>query len=368
MDPREPNVALVHDHLTQDGGAERVLRVLADLFPHAPVYTLAYKPDRFNPPLTFPIRTSFLDRAPFSWIKFEWTLPLMPLATELHALREHEVVVSSVSSMAKGIITHPNAVHICYCHTPTRYLWTEMHEYVERLALPRLIKRILPWYLSRLRQWDRAAADRVDVFVANSATVRDRIKKFYRRDAVVVYPPVEVHRFAISDAPKTYFLAGGRLMAYKQFDLIVDTFRRLNLPLIIFGDGPLRASLEERATPNIRFVGRVSDQEQAHLYANCIAYLHPQEEDFGMTAVEAMATGRPVIAYGKGGATETVVDGITGTFFYDQNFETLADVLIRFRHESFDPATIRAHAQSFSTDVFSARMRELVADAYAHRH
>lgn len=356
-----PKIALVHDHLTQDGGAERVLRVLSDMYPSAPIYTLAYKPEKFDPPITGEVRTSFLNRFPFTRMPFQWLLPLMRHATEQYDLREYDIVISSVSSLAKGIITRPDAIHLCYCHTPTRYLWTEMHDYVSRLNAPGIVKRFLPLYLSRLREWDRHAADRVDQFIANSHTVRERIMKYYRADARVVFPPVDTHLFSVSNDPKTYFLAGGRVMAYKKFDLIVETFNRLRLPLKIFGSGPMLEELKAKAKDNIEFLGRVSDEEKAKLYQGCIAYLNPQEEDLGITVVEAMAAGRPVIAYGKGGATETIIKGTTGTFFYDQTWECLADTLVRFDHTQFDPDAIKAHSDKFSHDVFKQQIDEMVS-------
>ncbi|HBU28172.1 TPA: glycosyltransferase family 4 protein [Candidatus Uhrbacteria bacterium] len=361
MQDSEPKIALVHDHLTQDGGAERVLRVLSSLYPNAPIYTLAYKPERFDPPILGTVRTSFLNRFPFTLLPFQWLLPLMPHATEQYDLREFDIVISSVSSLAKGIITRQDAVHLCYCHTPTRYLWTEMHEYVQNLSVPTVVKKILPLYLSRLREWDRHAADRVDQFLANSATVRQRILKYYRSDARVVFPPVDTESFSVSDQPKTYFLAGGRIMAYKKFDLIVETFNRLRLPLKIFGSGPQLDELQAIAKDNIEFLGRVSDQEKADLYQNCIAYLNPQEEDFGITVIEAMASGRPVIAYAKGGALETVVEGVTGTFFDEQTWECLADTLIQFDPSRFDPQTIKAHSDQFSHEAFTHQIQEMVS-------
>jgi len=361
MQDSEPKIALVHDHLTQDGGAERVLRVLSSLYPNAPIYTLAYKPERFDPPILGTVRTSFLNRFPFTLLPFQWLLPLMPHATEQYDLREYDIVISSVSSLAKGIITRQDAVHLCYCHTPTRYLWTEMHEYVDNLNVPVMVKKLLPLYLSRLREWDRHAADRVDQFLANSATVRQRILKYYRSDARVVFPPVDTEAFSLSDAPKTYFLAGGRIMACKKFDLIVETFNRLRLPLKIFGSGPMVDELKAIAKDNIQFLGRVSDEEKARLYQDCIAYLNPQEEDFGITVVEAMACGRPVIAYNKGGATETIIDGKTGAFFDEQTWESLADALIRFDHTQFDPQAIRAHSEQFSHKAFTNQIQEMVS-------
>lgn len=342
-----------------------MLRVLSSMYPNAPIYTLVYKPDRFDPPILGEVRTSFLDRFPFTLFPFQWQLPLMTHATESYDLREYDIIISSVSSIAKGVITRPDAIHLCYCHTPTRYLWTEMQDYVSRLKVPNVVKRVLPLYLSRLREWDRHAADRVDQFIANSDTVRKRIMKFYRADSEVVFPPVDTHLFSVSDTPKTYFLAGGRIMAYKKFDLIVETFNRLRLPLKIFGSGPMLEELKAKAKDNIEFLGRVSDEEKAALFQDCIAYLNPQEEDLGITPIEAMACGRPVIAFGKGGATETVVEGVTGTFFQEQTWEDLADTLIHFDHEQYDPATIKAHSEQFSHAVFKQRIDEMVNAIHA---
>ncbi|HJN85245.1 MAG TPA: glycosyltransferase [Patescibacteria group bacterium] len=363
-------VALVHDHLTQDGGAERVLRVLSSMFPDAPIYCLAHNKDKFKASDEMEIRTSFLEKPPFSLVKFEWLLPFMPAATEHHDLREFDLVISSSSAMAKGVIPGTNAQHICYLHTPTRYLWTDMHDYVANLQVPGVVKKVLPHYLSYLRQWDKMAADRVNVFIANSKTVSERIQTFYQKDSVVIYPPVDTHEFSVSDAPKTYFLAGGRITNYKKFDLVVDAFNRVGLPIKIFGSGPFLQELKERAKGNIEFLGRVTDEHKAQLYKDCVAYLNPQEEDFGITAVEAMACGRPVIAYGKGGTTETVIEGKTGTLFNEQTWEGLADAVIRFKHEEFDPNEIRTFAESFSHDRFKKQMRFVIDKVYerGNRH
>ncbi len=353
-------IALVHDHLTQDGGAERVLRVFSDMFPGAPIYTLAHDKENFKISEGMDIRTSFLESVPFKYLKFEWLLPFMPAATEHYDLREYDLVISSVSSMAKGIIVGTNATHICYCHTPTRYLWTDTHEYVGNLKLPGIVKKILLHYLSYLRIWDKAAADRVSFFVANSNTVKDRIKSFYKRQSIVVYPPVDTHKFKISDEPKKYFLAGGRIANYKKFDLIVETFNRLQLPLKIFGSGPFEDELKSRAKDNIEFLGRISDEEKVELFENCIAFLNPQEEDFGITVVEALSAGRPVIAYNKGGATETVIEGVTGTLFDEQTWECLGDTLIRFDETRFDSKAIREFAEKFSHDEFKRQMKTVI--------
>lgn len=354
-------VALVHDHLTQYGGAERVLEALQAIWPDAPTYTLHYDPAAIGQTFAHKkIRTSFLERLPLANRLFRWFLPLMPLATESYDLSGFDVVISNSSAFSKGVITGPNVIHICYCHTPTRYLWSDSDSYVNELRAPGIVKAGLPFLLHCLRTWDQLAANRVDHFVANSHTVERRIQKYYRRPSQVVYPPVDTDRFAISAAPKTYYLAGGRLVAYKRFDLIVEAFNKLGKPLKIFGSGPELAELQSKAGPNIEFVGRVSDDERARLFANAIAFINPQEEDFGITPVESMAAGRPVIAYRRGGALETVVDGVTGVLFAEQTSEALAKVIADFDETRFDPVKIRAHAEQFTTSVFRKKIYELV--------
>lgn len=358
-------IALVHDHLVQDGGAEKVLLALQDVFPGAPTYTLLYDPKRVSGVFASKdIRTSFLQKIPFALRKYQWLLPLMPAATEAHDLSSYDVVISSSSAFAKGIITRPGAIHVCYCHTPTRYLWSDTHSYVQELKAPRVLKAGLPILLNKLRVWDRLSADRVDRFIANSATVAGRIRKYYERPSDIIHPPVETEKFTVADAPGTYFLAGGRLVSYKRFDLIIQAFNRTGLPLKIFGDGPLAAEYRRTARPNIEFVGKVDDARKAELYRGAIAFIHPQEEDFGITALESMASGRPVIAYRKGGALETVVDGVTGEFFDDQEWEELATAVIRFDASKYDPRTIREHAERFDVRTFKRRIAAYVSEAW----
>lgn len=358
-------IALVHDYLIQDGGAEKVLDALQEIWPSAPTFTLLYHPERLPQFAGRDIRTSFLQHLPILRKKFQWSLMLMPTATEHYDLREFDIVISSTSAFAKGIITRPGAVHICYCHTPTRYLWSDTHSYVDELRVAGWIKKILPPFLSYLRMWDRQAADRVDHFIANSATIQKRIAKYYGRTSDVIHPPVDTHRFAISAKPKTYFLTGGRLVAYKRFDMVIEAANRTGLPLKVFGSGPVEADLRAQAKSNVEFVGKVSAQELADLYAGAKAFIHPQEEDFGITPVESMACGRPVIAYRKGGATETVVEGLSGEFFDEQSWEELADHMIRFDESRYNPEAIRAHAERFSRERFKREIEAYVQSHYA---
>lgn len=360
-------VALVHDHLAQDGGAERVLRALAELYPQAPIFTLVYDPKRANRFFQGKdIRTSFIQDLPFGAAHYQWFLNLMPVAVEGYHVMDFDVVISSSSSFAKGVITRPETLHLCYCHTPTRYLWSDTHRYLEEFPVNRLIKNVLPYFLSRLRQWDRLAADRVDAFVANSQPVQRRIAKYYRRESVIIHPPVDTDHFSISPRIGNHYLIGGRLVPYKRYDLAIRAFNRLGIPLKIFGLGPEYPFLRNLAAKNVEFVGKVSDVEKAELYRQAIAFLHPQEEDFGITAIESMAAGRPVIAYGAGGALETVIEGKTGVFFREQTWEALADTVIRFRPETFNPEAIRSHARRFDTAVFTEHFRSHVATAWTN--
>lgn len=358
-------VGLVHDHLNQNGGAERVLLSLQALWPNAPTHTLIYDERAFgNMFQGKEIRTSFLQRMPLGKRFFRYMLPLMPPATESYNLNEFDVVISSTSAFAKGIIPPPYGLHFSYCHTPTRYLWTDAHSYIEELRAPKIVKAILPLLQTKLRVWDQVAASRVDYFIANSQTVQHRIKRYYGRDSVVIYPPVDTAAFSISNEPKRYYLTGGRLVSYKRFDLVVDAFNKLGRPLKIFGSGPELKALKKRAKSNIEFLGRVSNEERAKLYQESIAFIHPQEEDFGITPIEAMAAGRPVIAWRRGGTTETIIDGKTGLFFDQQHWAELADTILHFKEEDFKPHEIRAHALTFDTAVFHKKMREFVEEKW----
>ena len=355
-------VALIHDHLVQDGGAEKVLSVMQEMFPHAPTFTLIYDKKRVNPVfLGQDIRTSFLQSMPWGVKKYQWYLPLMPAATESYDLSEFDIVLSSSSAFAKGVITLPKTVHISYCHSPTRYLWTDTHSYVKELHYPNVVKKLLPPILSRLRVWDRLAADRVDYFIANSHTVEDRIQKYYNRNSKVIYPPVNLQDFTPKAKPGgSYYLAGGRLVPYKRFDLIVKAFNRLGIPLKIFGAGPEFERLKEMARDHIELLGYVTDEERSKLYRGAKAFINPQVEDFGITPIESMASGTPVIAFAEGGALETVINGDTGVLFDEQRWEEISDIVIRFKENDFDPKKLNQHAQKFGTNVFKQRLMSFV--------
>jgi len=361
-------IALAHDFLTQDGGAEKVLSAFKEIYPEAPIFVLFADKEKFKNSFDpKSIRESFLAKMPFILSKYRYYLTMMPSAIEALNFNDYDVVLSSASAFAKGIITKPEAVHVSYCHTPTRYLWSDSHEYVENLKMPGFMKRLLELKLNKLRVWDKLAAERVDYFVANSYTVKDRISKYYNKSSEVIYPPVETQKFYISDKVGSYYLAGGRLVPYKRFDLIVEAFNRLALPLVIYGSGPEYKNLRLKAKSNIKFVGRVGDADLARLYSECIAYIQPQIEDFGITAVECMASGRPVIAYAKGGSLETVKEGVSGEFFKYQDWASLLDVILRFKPEKYDSQLIKKYAERFSLDNFKTQISHYVNEKYQEK-
>jgi len=354
-------VALVHDHLAQDGGAERVLAVFHKIYPEAPIFVLVYNRAKANRVFRkAKIKTSFIQKMPLGQSRYQWYLPFMPMAFEKFNLFNYDLVLSSTSAFAKGVITKPGAQHICYCHTPTRYLWSDWQGYVEDLPYPDFIKKILPLYLSHLRNWDWFASQRVDKFLANSSAVRDRIKRYYNSDAQVIYPPVDTNKFYISNNLGNYYLIGGRLVPYKRYDLAVRAFNRLDMPLKIFGTGPEFEKLKNIAKNNIDFLGEISEQKKVELYSKCLAFINPQEEDFGITAVEAQASGRPVIAYKAGGALEIVQAGVTGEFLEDQTWENLANTIIHFSPEKYNAQEIKKSAEKFSADRFKNEIKNFI--------
>lgn len=350
-----PKVALVHDYLIQDGGAERVLGCLQRLFPEAPTYTILYDP-KHPQAAGKAVRGSFLQKFPFSRHLDQWYMPLMPMAVEQLDLSGYDLVISSSSSFAKGIITAPETKHVCYMHTPTRFLWHDRIGYLNDLRQPRLVRIALLPILHQLRLWDLQAANRPTHLLTNSRTSQARIRRYYGREAEVVYPPVDVSRIPLARDRGSYWLAAGRLVGYKRFDLIVRAFARLRLPLKIFGSGPELRRLRAMAGPETEFLGNVPEQKKVELYQGAIGFLYPQIEDFGITAVEAMAAGKPVIAYGAGGGAESVVDGVTGEHIETQSWENIADAVIRFDATKYDPQRIRARAEEFSEDRFKEKM------------
>ena len=355
-------VALVHDYLNQMGGAERVVLALHEMFPEAPIYTSIYDPRRVDTAFqSIDIRTSFMQKLPLVKKHHQPFLPFYPFAMERLDLRGYDLILSSSSAFGKGVITRPETMHICYCHTPMRWCWN-YDEYVQRERLGGIARNILPFFITGLRVWDQTSSMRVDHFIANSPVVADRIRKYYRRDAVVIPPPVEGRRFTFDATTRAeeYFLIVSRLMPYKRIDLAIEACNRLQLPLVIIGSGRDENRLKSIAGPTIRFMGRLSDEEVLHYYAHCRAFILPGEEDFGITPLEAQASGRPVIAYAAGGALASVIDSVTGTFFQKQNVESLVEVLESFDERRYDPQTIRNHALEFDKPRFHRRILQFI--------
>jgi len=359
-------IAIIHDYLVSYGGAEKVFKVLADIFPEAEIYTLFY--DQKIKKQFFPeriVHTSFLQKFPLFLRKnYRWFLPLLPIAAETLDFREFDVVISATHSWVKGIITRPKTLHICYCYSPTRYLWDKAR------------KNFLLHYF---RVWDRQASERVDQFIAISKTVQQRIKKYYKRDSVVIYPPAtQASLLALRAGPPVqfsrpeadqswagkyeYYLIVSQLRKYKRIDLAVEAFNKLGLELVIIGTGPERKKLELKAKRNVKFLGWKSDEVLAEFYKNCTAFIFPSEDDFGIAPVEAMSYGKPVLAFRKGGAIETVIEGKTGEFFDYQNAAVLADGMRRLRGnlKNYDPKFISLHAQKFSKERFEKEFKNTI--------
>lgn len=357
-------LAIVHDYLNQYGGAERVLEEMHTLWPDAPIYTSIYAPELMPPSYrSMDIRPSFMQRLPGVMRHHQPYLPFYPFAFEAIDLAEYDVVVSNSSAFAKGVVTQPSALHICYCLTPMRWVWS-YHEYVRRERLGRLSRLALPLVVNYLRLWDVASANRVDHFIGISRAVAARILKHYRREAAVIYPPVNTAAFGPVPQPDDYYLVVSRLIPYKRIDLAVEACTRLNRPLKVVGGGRDRAALERRAGPTVQFLGKVPDDQLADLYARCRALIFPGEEDFGIVPLEAQAACRPVIAFAGGGALETVVDGRTGIHFRRSTPEALIEAILRLEGTSFEPSVIRAHAERFDVRGFRGALGGFVERAY----
>jgi len=358
-------VAIVHYWLFDRRGGERVVEALCELYPQADLFTNIYDPvPPFGEILAgHRVYTTFVNRLPWAARLRQVYLPLMPLALEQLDLRGYDLVISSESGPAKGVIVAPDALHVCYCHSPMRYVWDMYPHYLASVGvLKRFAMRLLTHYL---RLWDQASAQRPDAIVANSRHTRSRVNKYWRRDAEVVPPPVDVAQFAAAGAattPGDYYLCAGQLEGYKRADLAVAAFNRLGLPLLIVGIGPEMKTLRREAGDNITFLGWLPDDELVRTIASCRALVFPGEEDFGIIPVEAMAAGRPVIAYGRGGVLDTVVPGETGLFFDEPTPEALVEAVHRFEAERsrYDPTRIARHAREFDRVHFIERMAAIV--------
>jgi glycosyltransferase involved in cell wall biosynthesis len=350
-------------------GGERVLKEIVAQFPDCDIYTHVF--DRELVAREFPdkkIHTTFIARLPGAQRYYKSYLPLMPLALEQLDLRNYDLVISSESGPAKGIITGPKTIHICYCHSPMRYAWDMYHDYLaESGSLKRVIVAPL---MSRLRLWDQVSAQRVDHYVANSSFVATRIKKYYRRDSVVINPPVATDEFQISTKNDGFYLSVGQLVRYKRPDLLVEAFNLSGKSLVIIGDGELLPKLRRLAKSNIQVLGWQESAVIQEYYARSRALVFPGVEDFGIVPVEAMASGKPVIAFQRGGAMETVIEGVSGVFFEHQSTESLNDAVCRFESSSdqYDPRVIRTHAENFSVQQFNKKFSDFVGTVVSGSH
>jgi glycosyltransferase involved in cell wall biosynthesis len=367
-------VAIVHDFLMQSGGAEQVLREIKSLFPDAPVFTLAYDKNRVPEDFKdWDIRpVGWSQRLPRMYRWYKYYMPLYPTMIEQMDLREFDLVISSSYLFAKGILTRSETLHLCYCYTPMRQAWELYFDYKHGYTQSgfkfkrELFKFFYPIAMNYVRMWDRLAAERVDYFISCSRTTSRRIKKFYNRDSQVIYPPVYTGNFnpVARNEIGDYYLCLSRLVPYKRIDIAVEAFRKLDLPLLVAGGGPQLKQLSKIAGPKTEFLGWIDDDRKTDLISRCRALIFPGREDFGIVPVEAQASGRPVIAFGAGGAMETVIDGETGLFFHEQTTEALIEAMERFLKMNFDPAKGVESAMRFDVSVFKERFGRWVNEKF----
>ncbi|MCA1469264.1 glycosyltransferase [Bradyrhizobium sp. IC3195] len=351
-------VAIIHYWLVGMRGGEKVLEALCEMYPEADIYTHVYVPEMVSETIRkHRVVSTFINRLPRAPRMYKTYLPLMPLALEQLDLRDYDLILSSESGPAKGVIAPPHALHVCYCHTPMRYIWNMFHDY--RASAGSLARLAMPSLAHYLRLWDVASAARVDSFVANSATVAGRIRRYYGLDANVIHPPVDTAAFSPCPSSELgdYYLMAGELVSYKRPDLAVRAFNELKQKLVVIGGGEMLSEIRRLAGPTVSVLGPQPFEELKHHYARCRALIFPGEEDFGMVPVEAMASGRPVIAFGRGGATETVANDLTGLFFDEQTIDAISNSIARFERMTFEPEAIVAHAQQFGREPFIRKMR-----------
>ena len=353
-------VALIHDWLTGLRGGEKVLEALCEVYPSATLFTLVHIPGSTSPIIeSLPIRTAFTQRLPGVRKHYRWYLPVYPWAIESLDLREYDLLISSSHCVAKGAIPSPDAIHFCYCHTPMRYIWDRFTDYFGSGFKSRFLYRPFAHYL---RKWDVASAQRVHHFIANSRYVAERIHNYYRREPdAVIHPPVDTDYFVPStDAPHDYYLVVSALAPYKRLDVAIDCFNRRSEPLLIVGTGPEEAKLRARAGPTVKFLGRVGNEDLRSLYQHARATLLPGVEDFGIVPLESQSCGRPVVALGEGGATETVKDGETGVLYREPSSQALSSAIDKISSLRFNTSDLRHWAKDFSRERFKAGIKDFI--------
>ena len=344
------------------------MEAFLEIFPEAHIYTIVSNRETVERAFrSKKIHHSFLQKM-FLVRKWHRLFPLlMPLAIEQFDFSSYDIVLSDSSSYAKGIITLPQTTHISYVHTPMRYAWDDCQKYTQDFSFPRWIKRMIPPAMNYLRLWDRISFERVDKVIANSNFVARRIQKYYHRSAQVIHPPVDINKFYISPQRKKYYLMVGRLISYKKHELAVKAFNQLGLPLKIIGRGPELKRLKKMAQPNIEFLERVTDEELPRYYAECQAFIFPQEEDFGIVAIEAMASGRPLIAFHGGDIVEHLQEGKTGLFFRQQKVVDIVEAVQRYRKMNFDSEYIRSQVLKFDKKIFQEKIKNYVEKAWEEK-
>ena len=342
---------------------------LCELYPQADIYTHVAAPEMLSQKLrNHPIKTTFISQLPAAKRMYQKYLPLMPRALEELDLRGYDLVISSESGPAKGVITEPKTLHVCYCHTPMRYMWNMYHDY--KRATGPLTGFAMSLFMHRMRLWDYASAARVDYFVANSSTVAERIRKYYRRESEIIHPPVNVDAFGQGTGTGEFYLLCGELAGYKRADIAIEAFNNMKKPLVVIGSGEQLKLLKQMAGPTVQILGSQPFEVLKDHYARCRALIFPGEEDFGIVPLEAMASGRPVIAYGRGGALDTVVPNRTGLFFDNQTANALIETVHRFEEQegAFNPEHLIAHAQSFSSEVFREKFGRFIENRIEQHH
>jgi glycosyltransferase involved in cell wall biosynthesis len=361
-------VALIHDWLTGMRGGEKALEALCELFPGAPIYTLVHVRGSVSEKIeSHQIHTSYLQRFPMVRKYYRNYLPLFPNAIEKLKVGNYDLIISSSHCAAKGILPAPSALHICYCYTPMRYIWSHYNDYFGDHRAGFVTRTLLPHVRDYLCSWDLSTNRRVDQFVAISKTVAERIRRFYGRESMVIYPPVDVNFFSPDDsiAREPFFLIVSALVPYKRIDMAIESFNHMQRPLLIVGTGPEYRALKKIAQPNVSFLGRVDATELRRLYRTATALVQSGEEDFGINIVEALASGCPVIAYGKGGALETVTEGESGLFFNDLTAGALAAAVDKIGSIRFNKSLMRATATRFSSERFKGEIQKLIQDRAA---
>lgn len=365
MNP-QPNIALVHDWLTGMRGGEKVLEVLCELYPDATLFTLLHNKGAMSKTIEqMKIKTSFVDKLPLKKEQYRNYLPLFPKAIESFDFTGFDLIISTSHCVAKGAIPSTDALHICYCHTPMRYIWEMYDEYFGKGRAGFVTRAAMSYFAPRLREWDVRTSNRVHHFVANSSNVADRIRRYYKREADIIYAPVDTSLFKLSEKDEGYYLIVSALVPYKRVDLAIEVFNKLGDKLVIVGKGPETDKLKAIALKNIEFLGWQSDEELAKLYAGCRALIFPGVEDFGIVPLEAMACGKPVVAFAQGGALETVVeegDRRTGIFFYEQTVSALTDAVMNLRKTSLNPQIIHSHAEQFDRTKFKEKLHAYITE------